>query len=77
MSAYDTDISDSDIYIFFASPVVETWAEYRLMSTLDLVSLVGGNVGLLLGMSLLSIILLVLELVHLGFKGDILSKFNC
>ncbi len=76
VSAYDSDIGESDIYLYFASPVVETWTEFLLISPLDLMSLVGGNVGLLLGMSLLSIILLVLELVHLGFKGDIISKLK-
>ncbi len=62
VSAYDIDSVESDIYIYFASPVVETWTEFRLMSMLDLVSGVGGNIGLLLGMSLLSIVLLIWDL---------------
>ncbi len=76
VSAYDTDIGESDIYIYFASPVVETWTEFRLMSMLDLVSGLGGNVGLLLGLSLLSMVFLLLDLVSNGIKGAMLSRLH-
>ena len=68
VSRYEHETITSDVYIYFASPVVETWTEFRLISTLDLVSIVGGNVGLLLGMSLLSIVLLVWDLWKKGIK---------
>ncbi len=68
VSPYDLDMVESDVYVYLASPVVETWTEFRLMSMLDLVSVVGGNVSLLLGMSLLSIVLLVWDLRKKGIK---------
>ncbi len=74
VSVYDTDVGESDIYVYFASPVVETWTEFRLMSMLDLVSGVGGYIGLLLGMSFLSIIFLFFDLFSNGIKGVMLSR---
>ena len=78
MSAYDTDISDSDIYIFFASPVVETWAEYPLMTTLDLHGFpCGWECGFALGN-----VAPLYNLVGLGacppwLQRRYFSKFNC
>ena len=70
---YDLADITSDVYIYFASPVVETWTEFRLMSMLDLISGVGGNIGLLLGMSLLSLVLLIMEIWRKGIKRATLS----
>ena len=73
VSMYDLADITSDVYIYFASPVVETWTEFRLMSMLDLISGVGGNIGLLLGMSLLSLVLLIMEIWRKGIKRATLS----
>ena len=77
VSPYDLDMVESDVYVYFASPVVETWTEFCLMSWLDLVSVVGGNVGLLLRMSLLSIVLLVRDLWKKGIKLVTVCQSKC
>ncbi len=53
---YSRDLDLADLYVYFGSPSLEVWTEYRLMSFLDFVVGVGGAVGLILGMSALSIL---------------------
>ncbi len=74
VSAYDLNAGASDVYMYFASPVVETWTEFRLTSMLDLVSGIGGNIGLFLGMSLLSIVLLIWDFWKKGIKYTVYNS---
>ncbi len=58
------DIADAisyDLTLYFDSPVVEVWEEYRLDSQLDFVSGLGGSIGLVLGASMFTMISYILE----------------
>ncbi len=51
-----------DIYLYFPSPNVQVWTEYRLMSRVDFFAGIGGTLGLVLGMSILSLIFIALDM---------------
>lgn len=57
-----------DLYLYFASPVVEVREEYRIQTGLDFAAALGGSMGLLLGWSIVSIALLVGSTIKLLFK---------
>ncbi len=61
VSESDEDLTDADLYLYFGSPNLEVWTEYRLVNFLDFVVGIGGAIGLVLGMSVLSILLILLE----------------
>ena len=50
-----------DLYAYYSSPTVEKKEEYFLYDTMTLASSLGGTVGLLLGYSLLSILLFLIN----------------
>ncbi len=56
----------SDLHLYFASPSVEVWTDYRLVSALDLAAGIGGNVGLMMGMSVMSVLHLLVEAFAIG-----------
>ncbi len=68
VTAYDKDLQIADLYLYFGSPSLEVWTEYRLVSFLDFLVGLGGTVGLILGMSVLSILLLLIKALDKGLK---------
>ncbi len=50
------------VYLYFASPVVQVLTEFRLINTVDFFASVGGTMGLVLGMSLLSLTFIALDM---------------
>ena len=52
-----------DLYLSFASNYVEDWHEFESYNSFELFSDIGGTMGLLLGMSLLTIVDLVAKVV--------------
>ena len=69
---YDNTLDYQDLYLYFASSTVETWTEYRLSTRLDFLANMGGTLGLILGMSLLSIIFALTNCFSKGIS--IISK---
>jgi hypothetical protein len=67
-SRYDEKMDKNDLYLYFASNTVEVWSEYRLNSFMGLVAAFGGSVGLTLGMSMLSLILVLFEYLGTSLK---------
>ncbi len=61
VSEADETVKDADFYLYLGSPNLEVWTEYRLVHFLDFVVGLGGAIGLILGMSVLSILLILLE----------------
>ena len=68
ISEYDNDMTHSDLYLYFPSLSVEVWTEYRLQSSLDFVIGIGGAVGLILGMSLLSVVVDFIKCMKFGVE---------
>ncbi len=65
---FDSDLSRADLYLYFSSPEVEAWTEYRLVGGVDLAVGLGGALGLVLGMSLLSLLRMALRLMEKGIR---------
>ena len=63
LHAYDDLFILADLYLFFSSSYVEIWSEFESYSAFKLFSDIGGAMGLLLGMSLLSVIGLVGKMI--------------
>lgn len=63
VSVYDDDMdrTAADLYLHFASSTVETWTEYRLEGPLGFATEIGGALGLVLGASLLSLSLALVD----------------
>ncbi len=74
VSIYDEELKLTDLYLYFASPSVETWTEFRLVSSLDFLTGLGGAMGLMLGMSTLSILLLLLDGCGKGLRTAFKSR---
>jgi len=55
-----------DLKLRFSSPSVEIWREYRLSSKLDFIAGLGGAIGLILGISLLSLARAAIEAATVG-----------
>ena len=72
-SEYDSTMDLHDLYLYFASSTVETWTEYRLNTKLDFLANLGGSLGLILGMSLLSMIFTLTNSLSNGVS--VLSKY--
>ncbi len=68
VSASDEELYQANLYLYFGSPNLEVWTEYRLMSLLDYVVSVGGAVGLILGMSVLSVLLVIIKYSAKGLR---------
>ena len=51
---YDRRYAHYHLYMYFASPSVETWTQFRIKTPLTLLSSVGGTMGLVLGFSMFS-----------------------
>ena len=56
LTMWDVGIGE-DLVLYFGSGTVERWNTYRLKGPLDLLSEVGGAMGLITGWSVLSIVL--------------------
>ena len=52
----------ADLFLYFTNPVVDVTTDYRLYSELDFVANIGGSMGLLMGMSLLSVVMILMKL---------------
>ncbi len=63
--SYDDAMHKADLYLYFASKKVETWTKYRLMSLLGFCSELGGMMGLVLGASLCSISLMLIDYIQM------------
>ncbi len=61
-------LGNFDLVLYFDSPVVETWEEYKLESPMDFVVGVGGTMGLILGVSIFSMVKDILEALSDGLK---------
>ncbi len=68
VSAADEELEFADFYLYFGSPSLEVWTEFRLMSFLDCIVGVGGAVGLILGMSALSVLHVLTESLAKALK---------
>ncbi len=56
VSPYDDATDIADLYLYFPSPIVVTWSEYRLIKSLDFATDLGGALGLVMGTSLLTML---------------------
>ena len=63
ISPYDDDMQDNDLFLYFASSRVETWSEYRILSGSGFLNGIGGLLGLILGMSILSLLHNIIDVV--------------
>ena len=63
ISDKDEAMHENDLYFFFLSKEVEGWHEFESYSTFQLFSDIGGIMGLLLGISLLTIVELFMKSV--------------
>ena len=61
--APSANCSRYNLVLYFDSPIVEVWTEYRLESAMDFMTGFGGTLGLIMGMSLLSVLQMVLDLL--------------
>ncbi len=68
VTEFDKELERADLYLYFGSPALEVWTEYRLISFLDFVVGLGGAVGLILGMSMLSMAWILLDALARGGK---------
>lgn len=68
VSDLDDVMHHPDIHLFFSSPTVESYREFRLQSRLDLLSNMGGAMGLILGLSILSVTLSLMEMFKSGMQ---------
>ena len=58
---HDETMQLADLYLYFVSNTIETRTEYRLLSLLGLLSEIGGMMGLVLGASLCSVSMLLID----------------
>ncbi len=65
---YDKDMQVADLYLYFASTTVETWTEYRLEGFIGFLSEIGGALGLVLGASLFSLSIMVIDGASEGLR---------
>ena len=56
LSDQDDVMSGNDLYVYFTSSHVEIWHEFEHYSGFELFSDIGGTMGLLMGISLLTIV---------------------
>ena len=61
IAKHDKDMLVHDLFMYFASTTVETWEEYRLQSALDYAAGMGGSLGLMLGLSVISIFMSLVD----------------
>lgn len=68
VTEYGTKDNHHVVYLYFASPIVQVWTEFRLMSTVDFLASVGGTMELVLGMSLQSLTFMALDMADKTLK---------
>ena len=64
LSDKDEKVNQFDLYFYFTSSYVEVWHEFESYSAFALFSDVGGTMGLLLGMSLLTIVEMIVDVIE-------------
>ena len=76
VNPYDAIGYDHDVELYFGSNFVEVWHNFESFSFLALFSNIGGTLGLLLGISILSIVEMMDTLIDRCKRNFVMTFLN-